>query len=370
MEATRLHRQLATQYNEPVDVLAIARSLDLVIMMQPLDALLGFYVRGAARAGIVVNSQLPESLQRFTLAHEVGHHVLGHEGTADDQHAVDRFDSSSVTEAAAQAFASSLIMPAPLVMRALRDLPAVQAGEKLKASDAYLFSRQLGVSFAAGVWALYGRRRIDLATARGFVKGGALAAKDTVRGGAAVTNARADVWVLTEANNDLDVLCRVGDEIRVQLPEQPSSGKEWRLRSTVHAQREWEDRPLLDWDGGDTIVTSRRDSELELPEGAIDLIGDDFFRDTDVVEDQSVRTEVDPRLIAFPSPAGIRELILSPTEVGDSTLEFELVNAWDPDSTGVDHYSLDLHVRSRQLGEAGLLAPERTAWAEAHSVAG
>ena len=371
MAATRLHRELGTTFDGPVDVLSVARDLGVVLMMQPLDALLGFYVRGSTNAGIVINSQLPESLQRFTLAHEIGHHVLGHEGTADDEHAVDRFDSTSVTEAAAQSFASSLIMPAPLVMKALRDLPAVRAGERPTSSDAYLFSRQLGVSFAAGVWTLYGKNRIDLATARGFVRAGALSAKDALRGGSAVTDARADVWILTKANNDLDVMCRVGDEIRVQLPELPSSGREWRLRSGVLGQVEPDTESQLDWDGEDTITPSSLGAERsKLPvEGGVDLLSDDFFNDTDIVEDQSASPAVDPRQVNFPASLGTRELILTPTEAGGATLELELVNAWDPNAEGLEHYTLDLHVRPRQLGEAGLLAPERDRWVAEHSVA-
>ena len=231
MEATRLHLELGTSYDAPVDVLGVAKELDLVLMMQPLDNLLGFYVRGDLASGIVINSRVPESLQRFTLAHEIGHHVLGHEGTADDEHAMGRFDLSNLLEVAAQAFAASLLMPLPLQVRAVRDLPASRAGRRLQATDAYLFSRQLGVSYEAGTWALYRRGLINLTSARQFVKAGALRAKNELRGSDPVDNARADVWILGEENNDLSVMCRVGDEIHVQLPEDTSAGVAWLLRS-------------------------------------------------------------------------------------------------------------------------------------------
>lgn len=365
--ATRLHRRLGTTFDGPVDVLAIARELGIVLMMQPLDALLGFYVRGEERAGVVINSQLPESLQRFTLAHEIGHHVLGHEGSIDDQHALDRFDSASITEAAAQAFASSLVMPIPLVARALRDLPAIKGGRRLSPSDAYLFSRQLGVSFSAGVWALHRQNQLDLATARAYIRAGSLSAKDAIRGGEAATNARADLWVLTQENHDLGVMCRVGDEIRVQLPEQPSSGREWRFRSGPRDSRPPAHRSTVQWDGVDTVSEVNGWDDGDPDDAAIDLLRDDFFRDIDGVEDQTRVGVVDPRLISFPSAPGTRELVVTPTHEGDAVLELELVSAWDPTAEGSEHYSLDLHVRSRQLGDEGLLAPNRADWVAEHS---
>lgn len=381
MEATRLHRRLGTALNGPVDVLSIARHLGLVLMLQPLDSLLGFYVRGDEVSGVVINSRVPESLQRFTLAHEIGHHVLGHEGTADDEHAMGRFDSTSVVELAAQAFAASLLMPLPLANRALRDLPATRQSRRLQPADAYLFSRQLGVSYTAGVWALYRRQLLSLSTARAFIKQGSLVAKDAVRGKERerVSDARADVWTLTAENNDLSVMCRVGDEIHVQLPEDTSNGLAWLVRAPSGGG-------LFDAIPDRQLTWSSDDIRFEEPVPGRPLSNDRAGAvavDTiEIVEDEHVSTldvegaEAERRgpfsdrqnlaERSFPTGEGVRSLTFVPREEGDSRVVLELTRPWDTKAPVVGRYELDLRVRPKRLAGQGLFAPTADAWVDEH----
>ncbi|MGB3353719.1 MAG: ImmA/IrrE family metallo-endopeptidase [Mycobacterium sp.] len=377
MEATRLHRRLGTPFDSPVDVLSIARELGLILMLQPLDNLLGFYVRGDDRSGIVINNQIPESLQRFTLAHEIGHHVLGHEGTADDAHALGRFDPSNILEQAAQSFASSLLMPLPLINSVLRDLPAARQSRPLASADAYLFSRQLGVSYEAGIWALYGRRQLTLDAARAFLKQGALAAKDAVRGQQRISDARADVWMLTEDNNDLSVMCRVGDEIHVHLPENTSTGLAWLVRAPAGGG-------LFDRNAGSQLTWSDEDVvELEEPAetGTQSWAGarDDAI---EIVHDQHLgaRDSLTPHVPPHASPdhsvsqgggpvlgeSGVRSLTFVPREEGDSRVVLELARPWDADAPALERYELDLRVRPKRLEGQGLFAPTAEAWVDEH----
>lgn len=369
MEATRLHFALETQFDSPVDVLGIAKSLDLVLMMQPLDNLLGFYVRRPEAAGIVINSRVPESLQRFTLAHEIGHHVLGHEGTADDHHALNRFDAESLVEVQAQAFAAALLMPLPLVNQALRDLPASKQGRKIQEADAYLFSRQLGVSYSAGVWALYRRRLLSLGDARQFIKSGALAAKVAVAGEAPRGNARADVWALTEENDNLTVLCRVGDEINVQLTEDTSTGLAWAIRAptvndfyhpaTAHN--------ALSWDGDDEVATAQPPAPSpEQGAETVQVIQDEHRSELNSAERDLVAL-AEQNDWSFPGPAGTREVTFVPLQAGATQLWMELGRPWENGSFVERTYGLNLRVRSLQLAGAGLFAPEPDAWVDEHA---
>jgi Zn-dependent peptidase ImmA (M78 family)/predicted secreted protein len=376
MEATRLHRRLGTSFDGPVDVLNIARELGLILMLQPLDSLLGFYVRGDERSGIVINNQIPESLQRFTLAHEIGHHVLGHEGTADDAHALGRFDPNNLLEQAAQAFASSLLMPLPLITSVLRDLPAVRQSRALEPADAYLFSRQLGVSYEAGVWALHRRHRLTLNSVRDFLKQGALAAKDSVRGQQRISDARADVWMLTEDNNDLSVMCRVGDEIHVQLPENTSTGLAWLVRAPAG-------RGLFDQNSGSQLMWSDEDeigvdhsvgfgaqSSGSGTEDALELVDDQHLGARSSSPQTPLTssshhdaTNVDERPLG---EGGVRSLTFVPREEGDSRVVLELARPWDADAPALGRYELDLRVRSKRLEGQGLFAPTAEAWVDEH----
>ncbi|OFE18353.1 hypothetical protein BA895_11995 [Humibacillus sp. DSM 29435] len=338
MEASRLHSRRQTPYNAPVDVLAIVRELGLVLMMQPLDHLLGFYVRTEEVCGVVINSRVPESLQRFTLAHEIAHHVLGHDGSADDEHDVERFDPNADKEVAAQAFASTLLMPEPLVNRAIKALPAVQDSRRVAAADAYLFSRQLGVSFSAGLWRLFGKGILSYDDVRRFRKAGALAAKNDLRGDDRVTDARADVWLLGSENSGLSVLCRVGDEVRVDLSEDTSTGAGW-------------------------LVNSPAIPSLFGPHNVAQA---DLNPDIVLVEDEHVPSAPPSDDVWSLDTGGAsdrRQLIFVPTDTGSFRVQMDLARPWEP-STILAQFDLQLEVRTRQLAGQGLFAPTPEDWAD------
>lgn len=76
----------------------------------------GAYVRRRRRALVFVQAHNFPTRQRFTLAHEVGHHVLGHAAVLDDQKQVGR-DTSDPCEQQANYFASDLLVPIAAAQR-------------------------------------------------------------------------------------------------------------------------------------------------------------------------------------------------------------------------------------------------------------
>ena len=70
---------------------------------------------------ILVNSLEPDTRQRFTLAHELGHFVLNHQGVnhRSDDSSVYSDEQLRVNEIAANQFAAELIMPKNLVRKCL-----------------------------------------------------------------------------------------------------------------------------------------------------------------------------------------------------------------------------------------------------------
>ena len=54
----------------------IARERNIRILHQPLKTTLGFYVRYRRIQNIILNDALPEEMQRFVCAHELGHSLL------------------------------------------------------------------------------------------------------------------------------------------------------------------------------------------------------------------------------------------------------------------------------------------------------
>lgn len=87
-EAERVHRQLDTrssymQSGTRIDVYRLAHDLGIPVLFRPLEGLLGAYVKNPA-PGILLTTQRPDSVQRLTCAHELGHHLLNHKASYDD----------------------------------------------------------------------------------------------------------------------------------------------------------------------------------------------------------------------------------------------------------------------------------------------
>jgi hypothetical protein len=82
MEAARLHLQLhrrdrMAETGGAVDVFDASLQLNLPLILRPLNALLGAYLP-LPTPGILITTQRPLSIQRFTTAHELGHFRLQH----------------------------------------------------------------------------------------------------------------------------------------------------------------------------------------------------------------------------------------------------------------------------------------------------
>lgn len=111
----------------PIDVEALAKALNIAVRYEPFDEdLSGILVKENERTAIGVNSSHAITRQRFTIAHELGHFVLKHDGslfvdkTLGSQAFVVRRDGKSslgsdVLEIQANQFAAELLMPRALV---------------------------------------------------------------------------------------------------------------------------------------------------------------------------------------------------------------------------------------------------------------
>lgn len=102
-EAARLHRDLGIRAKIEgrggrIDVFGAILGLDLPLLFRPLKGLLGAYLPGPY-PGIMVTNQRALPIQRFTGAHELGHAVMKHEGSLDDESILHRspFDKTTYT---------------------------------------------------------------------------------------------------------------------------------------------------------------------------------------------------------------------------------------------------------------------------------
>jgi Zn-dependent peptidase ImmA (M78 family) len=107
----------------PVDVAAVAAQLGLRVVRQHLgDDISGLLIRTSTGAQICVEESHAEVRRRFTIAHEIGHHVLRHQfeagahvhidrGNYISQRGVRASEGVDPKEIEANQFAACLLMP-------------------------------------------------------------------------------------------------------------------------------------------------------------------------------------------------------------------------------------------------------------------
>ena len=94
----------------PVNPVAIAEKLDIkVFMSDGMATLGGYYDQESGEITINANDTLPR--QRFSVAHELGHCLLGHGSSPRDNNARYNQTNYSPQEYQANVFAAELLMP-------------------------------------------------------------------------------------------------------------------------------------------------------------------------------------------------------------------------------------------------------------------
>jgi Zn-dependent peptidase ImmA (M78 family) len=123
----------------PIDVERIASELGLAIVRANLgDDVSGMLVTNKGRSFVCVHERHHIVRQRFTIAHEIGHHVLGHQFESGDHVHIDHGNFISQRgprastgldpkEIEANQFAAALLMPVALVRKAAIEVAAKSA---------------------------------------------------------------------------------------------------------------------------------------------------------------------------------------------------------------------------------------------------
>jgi len=214
-----------------VDPFAAARNAGVLVAFRPLRTLSGVYVRDSFASGILVNSQHPAARQRYSAAHELGHHWLGHASTADRDTDVERAVGNVVRlrddEMVAEAFAAWFLMPRRLVVTALERMGLTVPST---AGDVYQLALRLGTSFQATARQLSNLKLATAPQVGGWLRAadrGALIQLKRSYSPVPLASARSDVWLLSEGDRGRTATVRPGDRLVLPLREIPSSGYVW-----------------------------------------------------------------------------------------------------------------------------------------------
>ncbi|MER8568027.1 ImmA/IrrE family metallo-endopeptidase [Mesorhizobium sp. M0924] len=259
LEATRLHRDLGIQAKVVrgigrVDVYDTITRLGVPLVFTKLDGLLGAYYREPT-PGVLVTTERPLSQQRFTAAHELGHHYLGHTPSLDDESILGRAPfqartGDSLHEVEAEAFAAAFLLP-----RWLLDWHC----ERQDWTDAHLhdpalvyqLALRVGTSYAATVWTLHRYEVFSRTTARLMADLELKKVKQALLRSYAPENFRdVDVWLVTERDADVRLHGGPKDLFVVKLAEHSGAGYLWQIES-------------IDGEALAVVADGREDSDVE-----------------------------------------------------------------------------------------------------------
>lgn len=235
MAASRLHRRLDLRKEVEarggnVDVFGAIQSIDLPLLLRPLQGLLGAYLSDPV-PGVLVTTQRPMSIQRFTAAHELGHFSLRHEPSLDDESILRRMptpsdSSSDFQEVEADAFAVEFMMPRWLIQwHAARQ--GWTTADFRRPNRVYQLALRIGASYEATCWTLVRHRLIAPALARELLATQPRELKVGLLETYRPKDYRGDVWLLTERDAGTRIDGSRNDLFVLRLEEHSGGGYLW-----------------------------------------------------------------------------------------------------------------------------------------------
>ncbi len=140
--------------NVPICPFNLADAMGIDIRFVNIPSFEGMYV--ADENVILISSLRPDGRKRFTCAHELGHHILGH-GTVIDE--IIEEGSDKEIEKEADFFAAMLLLPISFIKSAAKD-PMINF-DSLNEKNVYVLSKYAGVSYEALITQLFYNHKLN-----------------------------------------------------------------------------------------------------------------------------------------------------------------------------------------------------------------
>lgn len=287
-----------------------------MLMFKPMEKLLGAFMKQDGSAGIILNTERPLGMQRFTAAHELGHLVLGHDPHADDEGILRRapiaggqeFKRVPPEEREADAFASYFLLPPHLIAAQMKVQGWVP--EHFSSPDiVYQASLRFGTSYSGTVYGLEREGVIGGSLRQQLLKARPQPLKLSLLGDQTLPNPRrSDVWHLTEKDEGAVIEAGRDDLFLLRLQEDTGAGYVWTFEELRQAGF------VILKDGREPVISGQ--------------IG---------------------------SPTVRRVLAQAERPLSD-TLRLKECRPWDPEN---DPHTLTLHCRTATSDESGLFEPQR-----------
>jgi Zn-dependent peptidase ImmA (M78 family) len=240
--AAELHERLNTRSvlersGGPVNVFGTIVNAKIPLVFKPLDGLLGAYLTKPA-PGIIVTTKRPLSVQRFTGAHELGHAMMHHEPSLDDEAIITRAESPNAIydsrETAANTFATDFLLPRWLIITQMTRHRWTM-NSLTDARIVYQLALRAGTSFEATTIALLRHRLITDSVFARLRQTTLKDIKQSLLEGQSLENWYPDIWLLTEADEGTFIQGDARDVFVVRLQEHSAAGYLWDIEDLNRA---------------------------------------------------------------------------------------------------------------------------------------
>ena len=217
-----------------VDVFGAIYRENVPLLFRELNPLMGAYLREDGNPGIMLTTRRPLGQQRFTAAHELGHHMMNHDPHADDDSILRRapdqardYASLPPAEQEADAFASYFLVPDWLITT-LMERQGWTAHQLQDAGTVYQMSLRMGASYRATLYALARNRVIAPGVRKQLAKAQPGPLKRALVPDNTLSSTRdVDVWHLTERDEGTVIEAGRDDLFVVKLREDSGAGYLW-----------------------------------------------------------------------------------------------------------------------------------------------
>ena len=238
-QASRLHRgfdmieRIQTE-GGGIDVFDTIVRLGVPLIFKPLDGLLGVYANDPI-PGIMITTKRSRSVQRYTGAHELGHHLLDHDQSLDDDSLLGRspiYGGSRYTDRAqefeADIFATEFLLP-PWLIAVHCKRQHWELGMLADPKVVYQLSLRVGASYEATCRALMrpGVEAIGKSVVDKLLAVQPKTIKKALLGEYNPPDWARDVWILTECDQGTRIEGNSSDLFVFKLMEHSGSGYVW-----------------------------------------------------------------------------------------------------------------------------------------------
>ena len=210
-----------------VDVFGSIAFRKAALLFRKLEGILGAYIP-AKTPGILITTQRPLPIQRFTAAHELGHCFMNHKPSFDGEEILDFTANAESMEAQANGFAAEFLMPKWLLKFHARRQGWDRQG-MLNPGLVYQLSLRLGTSYLATCLSLKNHGILNPVKADKLLNIEPKAIKRSILPDHVPVNWHFDVWVLTDKDRGAVLQGQPEDLFLLRLGEIPGAGYLWNI---------------------------------------------------------------------------------------------------------------------------------------------